>query len=531
MKDDFVHYHVDYAIRHGDLLFGHGWVFHEVVGLAELQLQGPSYSIPLQYGSPRRDVAMAYPAFTLAEQSGFLFYVRLPTGIEMSKIRLVATFTNGSQCAIPITNLATDSKRWRMIRAFVHRLWSLLRARDFKGLTEKLQRYLRASTFPSRCAPELKAALKGEIVELVIDHNFGGGANLYRAQITERFRREGKAVVLLTYDATLLGYRLEHYATDKTIRHFRLRSLVELIEIFRSTRLEAIFFNNAVGFPDAGSLPEVISSVIATTGARMEVALHDFFLLCPSPHLINYQGVYCDLPVDPQICRNCLRKNKQSFIPIYAVSDVESWRTRWHCVLKECAAIHVFSESSLGLLRKVFPDLQEEAFVYAPHDVEHFRWAEVEDKLVWPIRIGVVGNITHIKGSDVVAELGRILKREEGKRVELVVIGTLHSAGGLSIRQTGSYAHSDLPKVLKEENVNIILFPSICPETFSYVVQEMKMLSYPIVAFDLGAQAEYLRDYGRSLLVPLGVTGEELLSKIIELHEKVYSITNEPRPV
>ena len=41
----------------------------------------------------------------------------------------------------------------------------------------------------------------------------------------------------------------------------------------------------------------------------------------------------------------------------------------------------------------------------------------------------------------------------------------------------------------------MLFFPSIWPETFSYVVAEMTALHLPIVAFDLGAPAERLRSY------------------------------------
>ena len=51
-----------------------------------------------------------------------------------------------------------------------------------------------------------------------------------------------------------------------------------------------------------------------------------------------------------------------------------------------------------------------------------------------------------------------------------------------------------------QTGINMFFFPSVWPETFSYVVAEMIALGLPIVAFDLGAPAERLRSYELSRL-------------------------------
>ena len=60
---------------------------------------------------------------------------------------------------------------------------------------------------------------------------------------------------------------------------------------------------------------------------------------------------------------------------------------------------------------------------------------------------------------------------------------------------TGPYEREHLVDLIESHGINMILFPSICPETFSYVIEETMLLRMPIVAFDLGAPGERLRDY------------------------------------
>jgi glycosyltransferase involved in cell wall biosynthesis len=64
----------------------------------------------------------------------------------------------------------------------------------------------------------------------------------------------------------------------------------------------------------------------------------------------------------------------------------------------------------------------------------------------------------------------------------------------------------------------MLLFPSICPETFSYVIEEMMLLRLPIVAFDLGAPAERLRDYDLGRLCAT-VDGAAVLEAMIAFHD------------
>src|SRR5205814_9892192 len=66
---------------------------------------------------------------------------------------------------------------------------------------------------------------------------------------------------------------------------------------------------------------------------------------------------------------------------------------------------------------------------------------------------------------------------------------------------SGPYRHHELVDLIEAHRINLFFFPSVCPETFSYVTEEMIALEVPIVAFDLGAPGERLRGYERARLV------------------------------
>ena len=82
---------------------------------------------------------------------------------------------------------------------------------------------------------------------------------------------------------------------------------------------------------------------------------------------------------------------------------------------------------------------------------------------------------------------------------------------------TGRYRQSELVDLAESHGVNMFFFPSIWPETFSYVVAEMMQLRMPIVAFELGAPIERLRGYPASRLVR-EVTATAALDTLVRFH-------------
>jgi glycosyltransferase involved in cell wall biosynthesis len=80
-----------------------------------------------------------------------------------------------------------------------------------------------------------------------------------------------------------------------------------------------------------------------------------------------------------------------------------------------------------------------------------------------------------------------------------------------------------LPGLFDKFKPTVFLFPSICPETFSYVVQELMHFGFPIVAFNIGAPAERLKRYKNATLIKHPSSSKNILNKLINLHKSIYS--------
>lgn len=519
-----VHYNVDHAIRQGNLVFGHGWLFHESQATARLSLVSDEFRMPLEFGNTRPDVGRAFPDFPLAASSGFFFYARLPSSLDTEGTFLLAEFADGGVMEISLGFTELTARRWPLVHAVLRRMWNLLRQGDFSALREKSGRYLRSWALSSNKTGQLAHRVHDRPVVLMIDHSLGGGTNLYRAACVADFHGRALDVLVVTFHPALLGYRVEHHPFNGVVRHYQLDRLDRMLDLVPRLRIQTIFYNNAVSFPNASSLPAILSAMAKATSAQLVLALHDFFPFCPSPHLIDSAGNYCGLPEDPEICRKCLSANTQSFVPVYGVRDIGSWRKEWREVISRAEKVYIFSQGMGQMLRQVFPEMDSRRLEYVPHSMDYFADHLPLSPLPRPVRIGVVGNITAIKGSGVVSDLAEVIHQSGRDDIDLLVIGTLHAPSRVSVRQTGPYRREELPKILAREGINVILFPSIGPETFSYVIQEMKQLELPIVAFDIGAQAEYLRDYEKGLVLALGTGGEALLERVLHFHHRVYAV-------
>ncbi len=65
----------------------------------------------------------------------------------------------------------------------------------------------------------------------------------------------------------------------------------------------------------------------------------------------------------------------------------------------------------------------------------------------------------------------------------------------------GRYNPKELSRLLSQYKVAMMIIPSIWPETFSFTTSEAIILGYPVICFNLGAQAERIKKFNCGLVV------------------------------
>jgi hypothetical protein len=490
-----------------------------------VQGDGRRNRLPAQSGILREDVLDACPRFEGARFAGFVVTGYVPDA-EIRGLALEATFEDGSSAIFEIGTAVEINETARAQRYTLLRLWRALLRRLRSGDLRSLFRLpaLDPIALPSLDEREGQAQLRDALddastIRLIFDHDMGGGANAYRRETIARWTAEGVASVLCTYHLPSLEYRIQVFVPGRGEREMRASSFVALEPLLQDARLGELFVNSPVSFDQPSVFAEWLARMKARRPAlRLTLTAHDYFTACPSFVLLNAEGRFCGVP-DLSECERCLSRHTAAHVAFSPPTTMRAWREAWGRALSAADEVRCFSEASRALLIRANPVIARAATTVVPHRVE-FAPRRPRVSNAGTLVIGVLGKLNMQKGAQVVADLARLIERD-GVDARIVVIGNLELAfRSPRLGMTGPYSRDELPRLVEQHGVNMFFFPSIWPETFSYVVSEMTALGLPIVAFDLGAPAERLRSNPRARLVER-VDAAAALEALLELHRSL----------
>lgn len=524
-----LHFGVDRLIATGRRIFGWGWIAHRerTVEHVHLVVRGEDWERRLQAdsGLARPDVHDAYPELANAAGSGFIVTGFLP-GSAPQTVGLDVSFADGTHASIDLSHVVerrgAKRHRWRHLGYLVRALWRRLKRGDIGGILRRAraQSYGGEMLDDWNVVDELGPLLRRfEEVWLVFDHNMGGGANQYRRNFVGDRVAAGQAVLVCTYNLPALEYRLQVHVPGEAERVFRVSSFLALEPLFDELRAIHMFVNSPVSFEDPLVLAEWAARMrVQHAHTRLVVTTHDFFAVCPSFVLLDAKGRHCGIPSMSE-CASCLRAHEAAYVSLSPPTEIGPWRASWGRCLAAADEVRCFSESSRKLLLRAYPQLAVERVTLVPHKIEFTPTRLPRIDPAAPLVIGIVGEISPQKGALVATEMARIIERER-RDARIVVIGALDAASpSPTLKTTGPYRHAELVDLIESNRINMFLFPSIWPETFSYVVAELMAMRVPIVAFDLGAPAERLRSYALGRLCP-EVSARAALDMLTAFHQE-----------
>lgn len=501
------HYSLDSIVVRGRRVFGWGFFLDTGVALRIRCLRVPlrdggSYDIDVLPGGYRADLVDAFPDVAHAGSAGFMVHGRLPAAVARGEASLVLD-RSGECLPLPAFPEAYEPATEMPI----HRGWSRLRTRvrqggwryaiiaAFRGLWGRFRLVTQAKI------PTAVRAARGGV--LMFDHGMGGGASRFRQERVASLRRAGSCVVLVESELSSLAYRVQVLPpSGEALIDLRIETLDVLLAFVEAIDAQRIEVNNLVGFEDVLA---VLEKLVALKRLRpslpLRFHLHDFHAACPAFTLIDASGAYCAVPA-LEVCRRCLPANARHSLGMNTGVVLEEWRRAWSAFLDAADERVAFSVSSLALLTKALPSIRTELWRIEPHAVDVSDFRPVAARFETPVRIVAVGHLSHAKGASLVVDLAR-RAAERGLPLGFVVIGTLEG-GALDplVRVTGAFERSHLCDLLEAERVGIALVPSICPETYSYVTDELMAMGLPLAVLDLGAPAERVAHYDRGLVLP-----------------------------
>jgi len=352
---------------------------------------------------------------------------------------------------------------------------------------------------------------------LFVDHELGGGANLYREKYIKQQLQEGNKFLLLTYDARKIEYHIKYYYKRYEIS-YKSDSLNEIKGLLEFIGIGKIVLSQIVSYENPLDFLEFIRNVKKDKQCGLEVLIHDYYSVCQIFVLLDWKNEYCNVS-NFQKCNECLSKKKGENSGCIQIKKQEIWRNAWQDFLNDADEVIVFSNASKEIVKKAYGNFPEEKIKVVPHDVENFKAINIRKQSKnHPFTIGVLGGINHVKGSGIIKEMVDMIERKK-LNIRIVIIGSfIESIKSDKLKVLGKYDREEIPFLAAENEIDVFFIPSIWPETFSYTTEEIMQMGYPLAVFDLGAPAERIKKYAKGLIVSR-IDAKSALDEIINYYE------------
>jgi GT2 family glycosyltransferase/glycosyltransferase involved in cell wall biosynthesis len=369
----------------------------------------------------------------------------------------------------------------------------------------------------------IKLRTSGNAV-LMMTHNWGGGTERHVQELRDSLESSGVASLVCRPaedDPDLFEIIDELTPETPNLVPLRISDPPQLfIDRLRSLGVSHVHIHNLAGYSDL--IRDYIPNALSGSEITYDVTVHDYQFWCPRINLVGITGVYCGEPALGS-CQACVRTLGSPFGNV----SVWDWRRGYERLLRGARAIFAPSNDSA---RRVERHIHGLVVQVRPHEILSKKnpigikrkptSSDEENSLKKEIfRIGLIGALSKEKGADVLFETAKYFARL-AIPAQFVVIGFVYDHERLAsmenIEVTGPYLEKELDQILTSNTLDAVWFPAVWPETYSYTLTSALKTELPIVAFDVGAISERLRNLERGFLIPLVNWGnQEIIAKTL----------------
>ena len=350
-----------------------------------------------------------------------------------------------------------------------------------------------------RLDTERLARLVGAHPLLHVTHTWGGGVKRY---VRDLRGDDGAREVL-----TLVPHARDSMEGDLGVAGWKLlvpnlqglhlvRDRDILVDVLRTLGVESVLVHSFAGWHrDAvGAVPDLAAAL----GVPYDFMVHDYMAACPRINLIDSSGRYCGREgLDPAVCQICVDRNGSPFGKV----DVIAWRKSYARFLAGARSVAAPSVDAARRFQRCFPDT--EVRTRPPRE----RMPPVATSLAapytgGPVRIAVIGAIGRHKGSDLLLACARDAQ-ERALPLRFVIVGYTDNRelrAMSNVEVTGRYEEDEVLELLREQACHAFFLPSVWPETYCYTLSIAFHAGLPSLCFDIGAQAQRIRECGGVVL-------------------------------
>lgn len=331
-------------------------------------------------------------------------------------------------------------------------------------------------------------------VVLMVLHQFAGGTVRHARELAAQLSGRAWCLLLRPEDGTQVRLQLVGPQEGLDLGFDVATQYPDLLKTLRHLGVRLVHYQHLLGH----ALP--IRGLAQDLGVPSEFTAHDFYSYCPQITLTTQDGQYCGEQGLDQ-CRSCVAER-----PAPGGGRIEDWRAFNADVLQR--ARHVLAPS-LDAARRLASFVPTCDVRLAPHrDLPaHLPPAALPRRLPAeaPLKIVILGALSAIKGADLLEAVALEAERRQVP-IDLHLVGygyrTLKTRPKTRLTVHGAYEDADLPAMLAWLQPDVVWFPALWPETYSYTLSTCLAAGLPVVAPDLGAFPERLHERAWTWLRP-----------------------------
>lgn len=313
---------------------------------------------------------------------------------------------------------------------------------------------------------------------------------------------DGALVEQLRLDLPIVPATHHSHEYDRAVADMLVRHGIELVHVRHIAW-------HGIGLP----------ALCRRLGIPVVFSFHDFYTACPTVKLLDAEGRFCGgrCTEGEGDCTAELWPEGQ--IPPLRHRFIHRWRAMMAEALAACDAFVTTAPSARDILLDAFPLLHGRDLRVIPHGRDFARMQRLaeEPSLDEPLRVLVPGNISRAKGSALIAEMAGL---DAGREVEFHVLGEVdqHLRGprpGVILH--GRYPREEFAERVRAIRPHVAAVFSIWPETWCHTLTESWSAGLPVLAFDVGSQAERIREAGAGWVLPRDTPPEGVLASLTGL--------------
>ncbi|MGE8318174.1 MAG: methyltransferase domain-containing protein [Comamonas sp.] len=359
---------------------------------------------------------------------------------------------------------------------------------------------------------------------LMVLHNAGGGTLRHVHELADSLKDQAVTLALTPLENHYIrlqwlngteGYDEEfHWPTQSQ----------QVVQLLRELGVRHVHFHHLMGLDlEIMRLPELL-------GVRYDFTAHDYYAICPQINLMmpTHNARYAALGVAQ--CPECSGER-----PAPTGETIEAWRMRHRLFLNRARYVLAPSRDAAERMLQYFPD--------AP--VRYVTHHDIADPTALPrpqgqalpahghLRVFILGGVSIAKGGDVMEAVALAAARAKAP-IELHLLGYPHrrmrTQPQASLTIHGPYEDADLPALLERLQPDVVWFPALWPETYSYTLSACLQAGLPVIAPDIGAFTERLAERPWTWLRPWSTSADEWLALLQDIRQRHFVQGEPPLP-